>query len=163
MLTVKQYCTLLNRPFLRKTKNSTHPNNVALIRPGKEGKSGYQPSGWNGFEKIPPNHRSNNCPRSNWEPQMLCGVRRQTTSRWLIREAASTAYKMHALSAKVRNFRVHQKLYVNLGSLSSTDACPHCGVNPHIIRHLFECASRQTDLTHSHCGLTQWKRPYSWN
>ena len=33
MLTVKQHYTLLNRQFLRKTKDSTHSNNVALTRP----------------------------------------------------------------------------------------------------------------------------------
>ena len=33
MLTVKQNGTLLNRQFLRKTKDSIHPNNVSLTRP----------------------------------------------------------------------------------------------------------------------------------
>ena len=165
MLTVKQHCTLLNRQFLRKTKDSAHPNNIALIRPANSRSKAIR------MDIRRENPAISHLAETDLKKSL------QIIHQTIVQEAIES-YKCCVvlggrpppvdesekqlprptrctLSQLRSGISVYLKSYLSILNPEVVDACPHCGVSPHITRHLFDCASRQTDLT----PLSLWTDP----
>ena len=102
-----------------------------------------------GFEKIPPDHPPNCCSVvvQAIDSQKCCVVLGgrpppvDESEKQLPRPTRCTLSQLRS------GISVYLKSYMSILNSEVGDACPHCGVSPHITRHLFDCAARQTDLT----------------